>query len=471
MKIQISKKDVIWNYVGTLFNMGIGYLLLPFLLLYLDENNLGLWYIFMNLASIANLFIFGFSPSFARNIAYCWNGAGKLATTGKFETDVKQESIDWQLFSVLMQTCRRIYLLIAAAAVLCLSIIGSVYLRIVAGHMMGTLHYIAWAIFLIAIFLNLFYGYYVSVLSGIGKVAEKNRAQVIAGISRVLLTGGLLYCGMGFLGACIAYLCYGWIFRILCKYYFEKTVSSFDRQEIKNCNIAREDLKECFMIIWPNTWRDGMVSVSDYLCTQAGTIVCSFFLPLSITGVYSLSVQLITVIAKLARSFQITFIPALQTAYIRDDKQEAKEIHSMCILVYCVVFCIGMCGMLIVGIPLIHIIKPEMELDKLLLCGVGVSQFLVVWRNCYASYLSTTNKVDYWKAFICSGGAAVLGSVILLQYFEMGIWGSVLATTVTELAYNTWKWTIQVHKELKLGGKELIYLGLKRLIRIIQGKV
>lgn len=471
MKIQISKKDVIWNYAGTLFSMGMGYLLLPFLLIYLDEDNLGLWYIFMNLANIANLFIFGFSPSFARNIAYCWNGAGKLAATGKCVTVIWKEKVDWQLFSILMRTCRTIYLIIACCAVLCLSITGSVYLQIVAGYMMGTLHYIAWAIFLIAIFLNLFYGYYVSILSGIGKVAEKNRAQVIAGIIRVLLTGLLLYCGMGFLGACIAYLCYGLIFRILCKYYFEKAIPESARQEMKKYRIERGKLKECFMTIWPNTWRDGMVSVSDYLCTQAGTIVCSFFLPLSVTGVYSLTVQLITVIAKLARSFQTTFIPALQTAYIRDDRQGAKEIHSMCILVYCVVFWVGMCGMMIVGIPLIHIIKPEMELNKLLLWGVGLSQFLVVWRNCYASYLSTTNRVDYWKAFICSGIAAVLGSVILLQYFGMGIWGIVCAAIVTELAYNTWKWTIQVHGELKLGGKELINLGVKRLIRIIQGNV
>lgn len=469
MKIQISKKDVVWNYAGTLFNMGMGYLLLPFLLLYLDEDTLGLWYIFMNLANIANLFLFGFSPSFARNIAYCWNGAAKLAAKGKCETAARQESVDWQLFAVLVRTCQSIYLLLAVGAVLCLGVAGSVYLQIVAGYMMETSNDIAWGIFLAAVFLNLYYGYYVSLLGGIGQVEQKNRAQVIAGIIRVLLTGSLLYLGFGFLGACVAYLCYGWVFRMLCRYYFEKALPKSARERVKRYKPERGRLKECFLTIWPNTWRDGMVSVSDYLCTQAGTLVCSFFLPLSVTGVYSLSVQLITVIAKLARSFQIAFIPALQTAYIREDKQEAKEIHSMCMLVYCVVFGIGMCGLITVGIELIQVIKPAMDLDRLLLCGIGLVQFLVVWRNCYASYLSTTNRVEYWRAFMVSGAASVLGSVVCLYGFHLGTAGIVWAAVITEVCYNTWKWTLQVHRELELGGRELIRLGFTRLVKTLGG--
>lgn len=463
MKIEISKKDVIWNYIGTLFNMGMGYLLLPFLLLYLDEENLGLWYIFMNLSNIANLFIFGFSPSFARNIAYCWGGANKLKTTGKYENAASREGVDWELFSVLLATCRSVYLLIAVAAVCCLGIVGSIYLLAIAGYMMDTSHCIAWIIFLIAIFLNLFYGYYVSALSGIGKVAEKNHAQVISGMVRVLLTGILLYSGMGFLGACISYLIYGWVFRVLCKHYFEKEVFRFAKN-IKKCRKRQERVRECFLTIWPNTWRDGIVSVADYLCTQAGTIVCSFFLSLSEIGIYSLSVQLITVVAKLARSFQIAFIPALQTAYIMDDKQDAKEIHSMCIFVYCIVFVLGMCGILVVGVPLIRFIKPEMDLDRWLLCGIGLSQFLVVWKNCYVSYLSTTNRVEYWKAFIISGIGSVGGSVFLLAFGRCGIWGIVLATVIVESAYNFWYWTLQVHKELQFGVLEMFSIGKKRFV-------
>jgi hypothetical protein len=158
----------------------------------------------------------------------------------------------------------------------------------------------------------------------------------------------------------------------------------------------------------------------------------------------------------------------LQTAYIRDDKQEAKETHSMCILIYCVVFWLGMCAMTIVGIPLIKIVKPQMELDRTLLLGIGISQFLVVWRNCYASYLSTTNRVEYWKAFMISGIASVAGSVVLMNW-GMGCWGIVSATIITELAYNTWKWTIQVHRELNLGGMELINLGSRHLVKILKG--
>ena len=71
--------DILWNYMGTVFNMGMGFLMLPMLLVYLEQDVLGLWYVMGSLSGIAGLFTFGFTPAFARNIAYCWNGAGKLA--------------------------------------------------------------------------------------------------------------------------------------------------------------------------------------------------------------------------------------------------------------------------------------------------------------------------------------------------------------------------------------------------------
>ena len=39
-KIKILKRDIIWNYAGTVFSMGINYMLLPIFLFYFDENTL-----------------------------------------------------------------------------------------------------------------------------------------------------------------------------------------------------------------------------------------------------------------------------------------------------------------------------------------------------------------------------------------------------------------------------------------------
>ena len=82
MKIVTTKRDVIWNYIGTFISLGSSFLLLPFLVKGLSGADLGIWYVFTALGSFVMLFEFGFNPTFARNIAYCWSGAQKLKSEG-----------------------------------------------------------------------------------------------------------------------------------------------------------------------------------------------------------------------------------------------------------------------------------------------------------------------------------------------------------------------------------------------------
>ena len=78
MKINITKRDIIWSYIGTILSMGSNFLMLPMIIFYMNDSMVGLWYVFASIGTIATLFDFGFSVTFARNITYCWSGANKL---------------------------------------------------------------------------------------------------------------------------------------------------------------------------------------------------------------------------------------------------------------------------------------------------------------------------------------------------------------------------------------------------------
>lgn len=78
MKIRTSEKDIVWNYIGTALNLGFSFLLLPFMMRYLDDDSLGLWYVFVSIGSIVTILDFGFGPTISRNVAYVWSGARKL---------------------------------------------------------------------------------------------------------------------------------------------------------------------------------------------------------------------------------------------------------------------------------------------------------------------------------------------------------------------------------------------------------
>ena len=62
MGIKITKQDIMWNYAGSIFNIGMGIFVLPFVLKMLTTDELGVWYVFGSIAALITLLDFGFSP-------------------------------------------------------------------------------------------------------------------------------------------------------------------------------------------------------------------------------------------------------------------------------------------------------------------------------------------------------------------------------------------------------------------------
>ena len=77
-QINIGKKDALWSYLGVIFRFGANLIVLPLVLKFLTDEELGLWYVFGSIGALVDLLNFGFAPSIARNISYVWCGATNL---------------------------------------------------------------------------------------------------------------------------------------------------------------------------------------------------------------------------------------------------------------------------------------------------------------------------------------------------------------------------------------------------------
>ena len=122
--IKTRKADVIWNYIGTIISMSSGFVLLPLLMFYLTDEELGLWYVYLALSNFALLFEFGFSPTFARNIVYVVSGARRLSVQGCDVSSV-EDGIDWHLLNTVIKASKVIYATIAVAVTLLLATVGT----------------------------------------------------------------------------------------------------------------------------------------------------------------------------------------------------------------------------------------------------------------------------------------------------------------------------------------------------------
>ena len=464
MAVELRNRDYIWSYVGVILSLFANVVMTPFVIYFLDGDMYGLWSVFQSLAAITVLFDFGFSTTFARNINYCWNGASALERKGVQYAENREPN--FALMKKTMRACQMVFLLISIAALLIMLTAGTIYIRHISAHIPGNAPMIAWIVCAVAIFLNLYFGYYNSFLRGVGAISEVNKVTVIAKLTQIILTVLLLACGAGIIGTSVAYLVYGTVFRQLGKRGFNRYKGIGKGLIAVETKTTVSEVKHLFFVVWYNAWREGLVSFSNYLANQACTLICSLYMPLVQTGAYSLAVQLATAVSQVSAAMYTANQPVLQSAYINKDKKRVKSTMALIVISFVMLNVLGLAAAIFIGLPLLRLIKPETVVGSGVMLGVGIYQFILKFRNCYTSYYSCTNRIPYVKAFLVSSALCVLMSIVTLGYFHLGIWGLIGAQLVSQCVYNAWIWPARVHRELELSIMETVVLGWQEIKKI-----
>lgn len=464
MKIKITKYDVIWNWVGIIVSLFSNFLMIPFLVLFLDGDTYGLWNVFVSLGSISVLFDFGFNSMFSRNVSYCWSGVDELKKEGVMKAN-KDAKTNYVLLGKVIKTCQLIYFFISIIAFIGLSTIGTIYIIYVSKEIFSINILYAWIIYAIGVFLNLFYGYYDAFLRGVGEVGTVNKIRTIAKVVQITMTAVLLYLGLNLIGVAIAYVMYGAIFRVLCKrafYSIDDIKMNLDRK----LKIDKSDIKSIFVVVWYNAWKDGVVSIANYISNQVTTILCSLYLGLTATGEFGLIVQLFSAIAQISSSLFSVYQPALQEAYARREKEYSQRIFSFSLIAFELLYVMGSMAVIVIIVPILKYIRPQMSFNILVLVLLCIYQGLLKYRDCYACYLAGTNRLIYYKSFLFSAMVCLLLSLIFLKYFNLGIIGLGIAQIISQLIYNVWYWPKMVDNELSL----TFLMKYKKFIRVLKEK-
>lgn len=457
MQVKISKGDIIWSYLGTFMTLCSNVIMVPLMAYYLTGESLGLWFVFTSVGAITSLFDFGFTITFARNITYCWSGVSRLEKIGVITT--RQGEPDFLLMKKVLQTCKLIYFIISFTALALLSTAGTFYIYKISYNFEGYSHLIAWLIYVIATFLNLYYNYYDSFLRGVGAIKQANKNRVYARIVNLILLIGLLLLGYGIIGACIAYASYGIILRVLGKKHFYQYEDIGEHLKTVTTKIEGQEIKQIFLTIWYNAWRDGLIQICSYCCGQLSVIICSFYLSLIETGAYSIGQQMAGAVAALSSVLYATYGPALQESYATGNIEKTKQCMSTIIFVYIVSFIFGSILLILIGVPLIRMIRPDAVVSVPILIGICACLLITNYRTIYTSYFSSTNRIIYMKAFILASILCVGLSFFTLGVLHWGVWGLITSQFISQAIFNAWYWPMKANKEMDINAIEIIRLG------------
>mgnify|MGYP001218647726 CR=1 FL=1 len=462
MVINTRKKDIFWNYLGIFASLCSQIILLPILVRYLKPEDLGLWYIFVSIGAIVILFDFGFNPTIARTVAYCWSGVKELKKTDIDKVENNIQHVNYELLFYVIKICKKLYLFIATLALFFMLILGTWYIVNIMGNKMSLEIYMSWIIYVISIFLNLYIGYYSVALRGIGDVYNQNRANVLSKIVFFIIGTIGLVLGYNILSLAVANLFSGCVMRMLCAYFFYNV---HDIQEkFKNIKFSRKyQEKDIFFKIWYNSWREGAVSISLYLTTQMTTLICATFLPLSLTGIYSFCLQIVTAITNIASGLYVSYQPSLQSAYVNNDKYLLKKRFSLAVFVYYCIYFLGIIIFIFIGVPIIYYIKNDFLIDKYIFIILAINFLFIQRHRLSTSFISNMNKLPYVNSFIISSILGVIITFCIMKYFNGGILALIVVPLIIQTLYNNWKWNKVVNFYLGINELILIKIGYNEL--------
>lgn len=462
MNINISNKDIFWGYVAQILTMGVGVIVLPFLLRILPSDILGVWYVFQSFMFIANVLDFGFQPVFTRNISYLYSGADQIIKNGVVMKEKGEPN--FRLIKVLIRDMKRFYLCITIAFFLILIFIGFFYIRHIidkSGLSQDILHY--WFLFTFTLCFNLYYSYYTCLLQGRGLIKQANIALVISKIVLAIVTIGSLFCGFGLLSIVVGHFLSCLVNRILFAWYNNE--GNFNSR-LKTIIVDRKE--SLFKVIYSNAYKQGIDGIGFFLKTQGLLLIVSYYLPLSDTASYGIVVQILGLLATMAILYFRIYAPYFAQLRVMGRINMIRVLYMKCQFLFFVIFIAGGVGLLLLGNPLLELLGSSTYLFPVPLLGFMIVTEMLEYNHTLASYLiAVNNEIPFYKSSIISSLVVVMLGYILVRFYGAGIWGVVFAHFIVNLVYNNWKWPLEISKILSINYFSLLRWGYSYYYRTV----
>ncbi len=467
MAIKIGKKDVAWGYLGQILYMGINIIILPFVLKLLPEKELGLWYTFTSIGALANLLDFGFKTTITRNVAYAWGGAKELPQVDQDVVIITDEP-NFELLMRVRRTAQALYFIIGGIALILLATMGTWYIINITKNEVATSDYmIAWIFYIIAIFLNIYYGYWMPLLKGIGAIKENYQAMVISKVIHLLIAIIGLFLGFRLTAIAVAYFVSSLSIRILSRWLFNHYEDiKINEDALSKVKVKLSDLKITFRNMWPNAYRQGIMSLSNYLTDKSAILVCSSAYGLTASAQLGLTMQLLSVASIIGNVLFNSLMPYIIQLKMKQLKNKAYEMITISIGVQSVIIFAGGIAITFFANPMLRLIGSNASVLPITECLI-LTFFVYIFSNqqICCSYIIAGNKMPMYKAYIITG-ALTIGFEFILTYFfkdNLGIMTILLPQLLLQLSYNGWRWPSYVSNE---HGKNQIELYMDSIINL-----
>jgi len=426
-----------WGYAATIFMMGAGVLLLPFILHKLPSETVGIWNIFQIITSLVALIDFGFQPSFARNISYIFSGASGLQKDGMSGINEGGE-IDYSLLRGTIRAMQVFYRRMALWVLLFLATAGTAYVYYIAQKYEGsqTEVIIAWLLLISINCFNLYTFYYDALMSGKGLVKRIQQINIIGQAAYLVLAIALIYCGLGLIAIVASQLLSIIIKRVL----VYRTFFTPDLRQ--HLNAAPEtDNRQLIRAIMPNAVKLGVCSLAGFVVYKSSMLIGGAFLPLAVMGSYGVTFQLVDIITRCGTVYYQSYVPKIAQYRLQSNIPELRTIYLRSIGMLLLVFAVCGGGMVLFGNWALQLIGsqtmllPVGQMTLLLAIHLLERQHTIAW-----GFILAKNEVPFMVPSLIAAAITLMLTYVFVAPLDWGVWGLILAPGIAQLLYQNWKW-------------------------------
>jgi hypothetical protein len=411
-----------------------GLIVLPLVFRLFSREDVGMYYVLLNLAALAPMIDFGFAPTIARFVGYAMAGADTLEATGIPKTE-RAGSPNYTLLWELLATTRKLYRYLTLALLLILGVAGSLMVGKVAYETSSPLiTWLAWVTTLISILFDIYSNWWVNFLRGLNEVKSATRIGVLALAVRLAIAIILLLAGAGLLSLPIAGLASSIIqrfwARVLCLKLLPPQPSMNDF-----------DLGKKLKILWPNSWRTGVHLISSALTIQANTFICASVMKLDTTARYGPSIQLMGIAAGMAYVWTSIKWPLISQYQARRAFPEIQRVLWPRFWLQTLTF-LALAGVVVFVAPsALHWIGKDKELlPQAWLFTLALGTFLDLQFTTWGTLISTANRLPFLWPAVASNILSLILTLAMVHFTMLGTGALVLGPLLAGAVFNYWYW-------------------------------
>ena len=448
---RVFNSAVAWSWVFNFFRLASGLILLPLVLKKFTTADLGMYYVLLSLSALVPLVDFGFGPTIERFVGYAMGGATSFQTRGLVKP-ANPAAPNYTLLWQLLFSSRVLYRLLVLGLLLVLGAWGTYLVEMrIQETSSALITRLAWLATLFAALFDIYSNYWVVFLRGSNNILSAARIDVLAMAVRLVLSATLLFGGVGLLSVPVGSLAGSFIQRYLARRRCHQLLSAHPPPKTA-------EFKEILRVLWPNTWRAGMIFVGGYLTVNANTAICLHSLGLLANAQYGLSIQLLNVITGMAIVWTYVKWPVVAQYHAQHDFTAVQRILRPRIWLQSLTFLFMAVVLLLFGpFLLAHFGSGKQVLPPEWLALLAIGSFFDMHLGFWTTLIFIGNRLPFLWPVIAGNVLSLALSLTLIHFTPLGLGALVLGPLLARSFFNYWYWPLYACRSIGTNLFQLLF--------------